>query len=204
MKRLFSLIGASFSQDMNLFRFKQKKNSPAGAILFAIFFMCIFGFYAEGTMQFLEPAGKQYLLITLYITGTTILTLIESIYKSQGILFSDKDINILFSLPIDKKVIVFLRMLKMIVFEFAYNSLFLLPAFVVYALHVKPDFSYYLIAILILVLSPIIPTVIGSILGYFVKYFSSKFQRKNLVQIVLTFIMAIGVCYISFSANNIM
>ena len=49
MSKLFSLIGATFSQDMNVFQFKGKKmKSPMGTIIFGIFFMFIFGFYAEG------------------------------------------------------------------------------------------------------------------------------------------------------------
>ena len=205
MNKIFSLIKATFSQDMNVFKLKGKKaGSPVGMFFFGIFFMCIFGFYAEGLMGTLEPVGKQFMVLTLFLTATTLLTLVEAVYKSQGILFSDKDINILFSLPIDKQVIVFLRILKMVVFELIYNTLFLLPAMVVYAIHVKPDIAYYPLAILILLISPILPTVIRSIIGYFVKYFSSKFTKKNVVQVVLSFIFILGIMYISFTSNGML
>ena len=44
-------------------------------------------------------------MISIFIILVTILTFMEGIYKSQGILFDAKDNDLLFSLPIKKSQI---------------------------------------------------------------------------------------------------
>ena len=59
-----------------------------------------------------------------------------------------KDDDLLFSLPIKKSQILFVRILKLLVFQFMYNLMFLLPAFVLYIYFENPGISFYLLSIL--------------------------------------------------------
>lgn len=54
--------------------------------------------FAEG----LAPMDLTYIILTIFIMITSLLTLIEGIYKSQGILFETKD-NDLLSSYFDKR-----------------------------------------------------------------------------------------------------
>ncbi len=207
--KLLALIKATFSQDMNLFKYSAKKNSSKAAkILLPVF---IFGIvcYAIGTLAYslaegLAPLHLTHVMLSLFAFIVTMLTFMEGIYKSQGILFDAKDNNLLFALPIKKSNILFIRILKLLVFQYLYNLMFLLPAIVVYAYFERPGVSFYLISLLMTFIIPIIPTVIASALGYMVKMLSSKFKAKKLMQTILSGILFIGVFFVSLNMKGLM
>ena len=109
MKKLVSLLKATMSQDMNLFRIRTKNESKTRKMVLPIFLFLVvmfsIGSYAAMFAEQLEPMNLTYIILTMFIMLTSLLTLIEGIYKSQGILFEAKDNDLLFSLPITKSKI---------------------------------------------------------------------------------------------------
>ena len=123
MKKLFSLIKASFSQDMNFFNYKSKKNSKNKLFLPLFLFIIVgisIGGYAELIAKPLHEVHMTYVLLTLVLFVVSVLTFMQGIYKSQGILFESKDNDMLLSLPIKKSTILFLRIFKLISFHYIY------------------------------------------------------------------------------------
>lgn len=209
MKKLICLLKAAMSQDMDMFKYKTKaSDSRAKQIIFPIMLSLIVmfavGVYAVMFASEFSKVNLTYIMLTLFIILTTILTLVEGIYKSQGILFDAKDNDLLFSLPIEKSKILFVRIFKLLSFQFLYNALFMIPAYVVYIYYEHPGISFYLISILMTLLLPIIPTVISSIIGYIVKAVSVKFKAKKIVQTVFTMIIFFGIFYISLNTQAIL
>ena len=201
MKKLIRLLKAAMSQDMDMFKYKTKaSDSKAKQIIFPIILSLIVmfavGVYAVMFASEFSKVNLTYIMLTLFIILTTILTLVEGIYKSQGILFDAKDNDLLFTLPIEKSKILFVRIFKLLSFQFLYNALFMIPAYIVYIYYEHPGISFYLISILMTFLLPIIPTVISSIIGYIVKAVSVKFKAKKIVQTVFTMIIFFGIFYI--------
>ena len=89
--------------------------------------------------------GLTYILLSIWMMGISVLTLFEGIYKSQGILYDAKDNDLLMSLPINKSTILFVRIVKLILFQILYNLIFMLPAIGVYIYFENPSISFYLI-----------------------------------------------------------
>ena len=110
--KTFSLLKAALSQDMNLFKYSAKRNSSKiTKILFPIIIFIIvcfsIGTYAYMIGEKLAPFNLTYIMVSMFIMVVTVMTFIEGIYKSQGILFDSKDNDLLFSLPIKKSQILF-------------------------------------------------------------------------------------------------
>lgn len=206
MLKIFSLLKAAASEDMNLFRVKSssgpKLNKFILPLVLAFVILSAVGSYAYMLAEALAPSGKTYVMLTLFIVAPALLTLIEGIYKSQGILFDAKDNDLLFSLPLKKSEILFVRLFKLMAFQFLYSALFMLPAFVVYALFETPAPSFYFVSLLMLILSPILPTILGAFLGYLVKSFSARFKAKNLVQVLATSVVLLLVFYLSLNLQG--
>ena len=207
MKKILSLLKASLSQDMNMFQYNTVKNSnKLKKVLFPIFIFGIvsvsIGAYAYMLAEPLHKVNLTYVMLSMFLTLVTILTFMSGIYKSQGILFDAKDSDLLFSLPIKRSSILFLRIFKLIIFQYIYNLMFLLPAFVVYIIFEKPGPVFYLVSILMTVLIPLIPTVISSLIGYLVKIISSKFKAKKIIQTILSIIVFLIVYIISLRIND--
>ena len=149
MKKFFSLIKASMTEGMNLFKVSTKnKNAFTKILLPIILTIVLMGAmysYSELIMNELQSVNMEFVLLTLFIILTSIMTLIEGIYKSGNLLFNCKDDNLLLSLPIKRSTILFIRVFKFYVFELLYNSIFLLPAMIVYARYIKPGIMYYIV-----------------------------------------------------------
>ena len=206
MKTL-SLLKAVLTCDMNMFKYSAGKNaSTKKKILLPVFLFLIvgysIGYYAYMIGKPLHEIGLTYVMLSLFIFIVTIITLIEGIYKSQGILFECKDNDLLFSLPIKRSQILFVRIFKLILFQYIYNLMFLLPIFVIYIYFEHPSINFYLLSFVMTILIPIIPTVISSIIGYFIKLISSKSKSKKIIQTILSSIIFMGIFFLSFNLNN--
>ena len=205
--KTYSLLKAALSQDMNMFKYTAKRNSSKfKKILFPI---CLFslvcisiGTYAYMIAEKLSPYHLTYIMLSMFIMMVSVLTFIEGIYKSQGILFEAKDNDLLFSLPIKKSQILFVRIVKLLLFQYIYNLMFLLPSFAIFIYFEKPGIDFYLISLLMSLLIPMIPTIISSVLGYIVKLVSSKSKSKKIVQTLLSSIIFLGIFYCSLNLDN--
>ena len=207
MKKLFSLIKACMTDNMSLFRIKSKnQNSRSKFILPIVLFAIIFGYmiaYSKMIIDPLVPIHMEYVLLTLFAVFTTVMTVIQGIYKSSSLLFNSKDDNLLLSLPIKKSEVLFIRIFKFYVYEIVYNSLFLAPAMFVYAYYVNVGISYYLISILALLFLPIVPIIVSCILGGIISTSSMKFKNRNIAQTIITFLMLLLIFYASFNLENL-
>ena len=205
MKKLFSLLKVITKGDMNIFKFKTKKESISKIlfplILCAMVFYSMY-YYASFFGDALHEVGLTYILLSMFSIFIVLVLLTQGLYKSQGILFDAKDNNLLFSLPIEKKYILAARIIKLMLFEYMFELLFLLPAYLKYILLESPSVYFYLISVLFLILLPIIPTIIACVIGYVVKFFSTKSKNKNLAQIILSFVLVFIIMYVSFNLEG--
>lgn len=207
MKRTLSLLRAALSQDMNMFKYETKANSSK--LKKIIFPVCLFiivclslGVYAYMIADELSKVHLTYIMLTMFIFIVSILAFMQGIYKSQGILFEARDNDLLFSLPISRSKILFVRIFKLLLFQYIYNLMFLLPAFVIYIYFERPGVIFYIVSLIMTLLVPMIPIIASSILGYLVKLFSSKSRFKKIIQTVLTSIIFLGVFFLSSNIEN--
>ena len=207
MKKIMSLIKAGMSDNMELFRYKKKKGNNEKnsrfmpVFIYLLIFFVMWG-YANMFMEPLVELHQEYAVLTLFVAATTILTIVEGIYKAGNLLFNCKDDDMLLSLPIRKSTVLFLRLFKFYVFEVLYNSLFMLPAIIVYATKVQVDFTYIISVICALVFLPIFPIIVSGIIGMIISALSSVFQKTNIAQIIITMLVLLVVFYASFNMQN--
>lgn len=206
MKTL-SLLKAALSQNMNMFRYKTlKSTSDSIKILIpvSLFIIVCFsvGVYTYMIAEKLHPFNLTYIMLTIIFIAVTLLTFISGIYKSQDILFEAKDNDLLFSLPIPKSRILFVRVFKLLAFQYIYNLMFIIPAIVTYIYFEHPSISFYLISLLMTFLLPIIPTIISSAIGYLIKLFSSESQFKKIVQTLLSTVVFMAIFFASANINS--
>lgn len=208
MKKLLSLIKACMTENMSLFKFgkknSNKKNGKIIVVFATIICMGVIWTYANMFMDQLVPLHLEYILLTIFAMVTVFLTVIEGIYKVGSLIFNCKDDNLMFSLPIKKSTVLFVRIFKFYVFEVLYNALFLIPAIVVYLRYVSVGFSFYLTALIALLVLPMIPIAISSIIGMITSAISSKSRFKNALQIVLTMAFLVVVFIGSFNLQGLL
>ena len=206
MKKIIVLIKVSLNHDMNIFKIntkRQGKLSKFGLPIFlSLYLMFVLGMYSSELMKVLKPLNLEFAVLTLFGLGVSFLSLIEGVYKSSTLLFNSKDDNLLLSLPIKKGTVLFIRIFKFYVFELLYNSLFILPAMVIYAVNVVPRWTYYLSSFVALLLLPIVPIVLSCIIGFIIAFLSSRFKGKNIFQTLFSTFFILLIMYLSFNIDG--
>ena len=207
--KIISLLKAVLSQDMNFFKYKAKSNSSKLRKLLLPILLFLIVSFILGTIiySFMEQLSKYHLsniALCLVLALITIITFVEGIFKSQSILFDCKDNELLFSLPIKKRTILFIRIIKLLIFEYVFNLMFLLPTYIIYAYFEHPGISFYLLSILMMILIPIIPTIIACFIGYIIKLITSKIKFKNIVQVIFTTFIILLYLYVNFNMDKFM
>lgn len=204
MKKFISLFKATTKGDMNIFRLKAfGKNNNMLIIIFSILMMIVAYSYANIFAEPLHEIGLTFVVLTIFSASVVFLNLIEGIYKAQGIIFDAKDNNLLFSMPIKKSYILTTRISKVLLFNYIFEALIMIPCVIRYVTLENTNFAFYPTTIIFLIVLPLIPLVISFIIGYLIKIISLRFKKQNLVQTVVTIIFVAGIMACSFGLQNI-
>ena len=206
MKKMMSLIKACMTSDMNLFKIKKKKNSKKASLLplfIGGYLMFMIWVYANTLFEKMSPSHMQYILLSIIAFGISFMTIVEGVYKSGPLIFNCKDDDLLLSLPIKRRTVLFIRILKFYIFELLFNSMFLLPVMIAYIRWGESlTWTYYLVSIIMLLFLPIIPIVISCIIGVITSSISSRFKHKNVFQIVISMLFILLIMYFSYNMDN--
>lgn len=207
MKKLFSLIKATMSTDMNIFKISQKKSSKKKnnilVFLITIFFMFTIWSNANIILEKLTPLGIQDLILPLFVIATAFITIIEGVYKAGPLMFNCRDDQLLLSLPIKRSTVLFIRIFKFYLFELIFHSLFFIPLIIAYlrwTTHL--NLSFFITSIIMLLFLPIIPIVISCLIGSIITTITSHLRFKNLAQILITTLFLLLVFYLSYNLDS--
>lgn len=201
MNKLRTLLRIGLKNEFDIFKFNKssKKQGPIKKILtlLATIYVIIILFFTVGFYAYMlaEPLSKinhTYLIIAIFYIITVIVTFIGGINKTQGVLFTSKDNELLFSMPIKKNDILISRFMQLLIFEYIWTFIIMLPVICIYSYFSKPAFSFYLISLLMILLLPIIPMLLATLIGYLIQLLSSKSKRKNLFR-TLFYIIFLGI-----------
>ncbi len=209
MKKTWSLIKASMTSDMKIFKLKTNKNNKLTNLLLPVILALYIMFMMyNGSYQFmskLAPLNIAFLVLTLFAFGVSLMTILEGVYKIGPLLFNCKDDDLLLSLPIKRQTILLVRLFKFYVFELLFNSMFILPVMIAY-IKWNPNltWTYFLTSIVMLLLLPVVPIIISCIIGYITSGVSSRFKYKNAVQIIISMIILLGILFVSYNIDGIM
>ena len=209
MRKSISLFKAVMSQDMELFKFKAKANSSSltkilTPLILGVLVMASIGAMFFSFSEVINESDSFTIILTISTILPSFLAIMEGVYKSQSVLFEAKDSEMLFSLPISKKIILVTRIVKLYTFQFLYSLLIIIPGIVVYAYHVKPNAYFYIITIINTLLLPIIPTIIGCTIGFIIKRISSVAKASKKVELVLSMLFILAVMAISYNSTQVM
>ena len=200
MKKMLSLIKACMTDNMAIFKVKSKKKAVpfvlTGIILFYMWTI------ANIAIDKFAEVHVEWMILTLFVFSTSILSIIQGIYKSGGLLFNCKDDDLLLSLPIKRTTVIFIRIFKFYVYELLYNSMFLVPAMIAYGMRTSFTTTYVVTSIIMTLLLPIIPILISCLIGAFTSGLASKSKAKNILQTILSFILVLGVLYVYMNIDK--
>lgn len=207
MRKIFSLIRACMTSDMSIFKIKRKNNNKSSFILIIFIALCfMFSIWCYANMLFekMAPLHLQFIVLSIFAFFISILTLVEGIYKSGSLMFNCHDDQLLLSLPIERRTVLFIRIFKFYIFELLFSSMFMISLVLAYVRWADNlNWTFFLTSFAMLFVLPIIPIVLSCIIGAITASLSSRFKYKNLAQILITMMALLIIMYCSYNLDGI-
>ncbi|MDE7105819.1 MAG: hypothetical protein K2O22_01480 [Anaeroplasmataceae bacterium] len=205
-KSFKALFKVSLSQS---FDFRRKDKAKNVSIIVPLILIFLFGSIISSLYSFLFSMGlasagyQEELNTVLYaMTGlSSLLALVNGITKVKGSLFGGNDYDLLASLPVSKRSIIFVKLASLYLMQVFYTIIFVLPASIIVTV-IGNHYLWLLDGLLLIVLSPIIPLLLAGIIGTVIGFISDHFRFGNIIS-VLFYVAFLGVImYSSFIMNS--
>ena len=209
MSNYFSLLIVTIKNYFNLNKLKKLSKLKILGITFLVIYVLgsvIFSliFYYNAAIDLFLEQGIETLFLPLIYIFTITSTLIFSIYSSKNLLFTSKDNDFLFSMPIKSKVILLTRISMIFLIEIIGTLMMFFSAVIIYGIRFNQGINYYVSLGVLTLFVPLIPTVISALFGYVIGYFTSKSKHKNIFETVFSFFLLGLMMYLMSNIGTIL
>lgn len=185
---------------------KEKQKALRKVILILLLFI-YFGFViyklADQLMGGLVALEIPNVILGLFMMFTSVFLIFTNILKISGILYNNRDYELLMGLPIKRNTIIISKVVELYIMNIVYTLLLMIPATIAYVKYVNVNVIFYILDIFTILLIPLIPLVISCILGTLLTSVFSKMKHKNWGQLILTIILIFGIMIINEKLTTI-
>lgn len=151
----------------------------------------LIAYYAYKLASLLGSMGMAEVIPSLGIAVTSLMVLYFTVLKTNGILFSYKEYNMLMSFPIKTSVVIASRFFTIYVMNLILAIVVMLPMGAGYVRWSQPNAAFYPEWIVGILVAPLFPTTIAVLLGMLVILISLRFKRSNMaVMVLFPFVLA--------------
>ncbi|MDO4453703.1 MAG: hypothetical protein Q4B90_04340 [Eubacteriales bacterium] len=182
------------------------KKTIRNALLLLITYLAvgaIFLIYSFGFGKLYIDQGLGNVVLPLLFTMSSLAVLFTSLFKTNSYLIGAKDYELLQALPIPAGTIVSCRLLVSYCIECLFGAALLLPTGIYYRITFGEPVRFYLLLILAILFLPVFPIIISAVLGALLTAVSSRFRHKNIVMILGSVLLLVGIFFFSFRLPQI-
>jgi ABC-2 type transport system permease protein len=160
---------------------KRIKNILFWTLVCFVFFpiMVQIGLLASKILGILVPLGQEGMVLAFGFSSASLLIFVFGIFSVLSVFYFSQDVQFLLAMPLKPSEILAAKFLTSMVVEYAAESLFLLPLFVVFGFHSHPSPFYAAVALCVFLLLPVIPVVMASILVMVMMLFTDASKNRD-------------------------
>lgn len=202
--------------EMTSFLFKNKKGGRGGKnsssntmIVYALLMLYSVGFIgylfyqtAQTLCKPLIEAQMDWLFFALVALIATGLGVIGSVFMSYSTLYDAKDNELLLSMPIPSRYILFSRMTAVYLMSLVFEAIAMIPAIIVYVQMANPSILAIVFEVIILLILPLFAVIISCILGYFIAIIASHMKNKSIITVVISLVFLAVYFYFYMNVND--
>ena len=169
------------------------------SILFAYLAVTILGMFGLLFYTLVEPfvlMGIEWLYFAIMGLMVIIFCFIGSVFMTQNIIYNANDNDLLLSLPIAPKDILLSRVFTILIFNYIYEILIALPAFVVYIVFAGMSIFQIVMFVLVLLTLPLFVVALSCLAGWGLTQILVRVKNRNIISIV--FYVVFFVAYFFF------
>ena len=193
LKNIFNLSKVFIKENENNLKIINEKNKNINkkSLLFWIYIILFFGItYASNeVVTYMVKIGKPEIFLNGYLLFLQILIILRTIMVSINIFYFSKEIESVLHLPFKPIEILISKFNTILFMVYEIELIFgLIPLFI-YGINVHAELLYFINLILILIIFPIFAILIVSIIMIFLMKTIKLFKNKDLMQIIISFIL---------------
>ena len=206
MNKLFNLVKIDILHNFSLNKLSKKHNKKRNlsslitTIILGVFLFCSVSIvmFSMGVMA--KEVGQLDFLLVFGYTIASFLVFTVTISKANSLLFEAKDFELLMSMPINTKIIVFSKLISLLTINYLSFGLITIPCFISYGILSGASLLYYLIAIMTILTGPFLIVTLCSFLSYFIGVILRKVKAKSIITSILSLIIfvIVFVLYMTF------
>ena len=178
----------------NVFRFtkdkKEKKVKLFLAVMYVLLALMMFGYVGAMSYGYIY-IGLSDIIPAYLIMIASMVILMFSIFKAGNMIFQRNAYEILSSLPISQTAVVVSRFIRLYIENLILAVGTLLPGMVVYGMFLRPDVSFYLIGLLVMLFIPLLPITVSVFVGTLITGISSRMKHKSLISTGLSILLLV-------------
>ncbi len=141
--------------------------------------------------QVLKKMDALEVLLSSSVLSATLMSIMVSIYKIPGYLFSFRDFDLLMSLPLKPSSILTGKLIFIYLSNLMIAVMVSVPPVIVYGLETSAGVPYYAFAVIVTFFLPLVPISIGAIFAYFLGRISSRFRSTNVFLIIGSLLLCV-------------
>ena len=167
--------------------------------LFSVFLLvCLYNFFS---IKLIIEMGLYKYAVSCGVSISFFFVVLATIFKSNSIFFYNKDFEMLSSFPVKKSEIIASKFFILYLIDLIICESILLPdvMFLVFKQYISIELFFIFLVTSIII--PIIPMCVASGLAILIEMLGSLCKRKNIVNIILSFLLFMGY-FIAISMNR--
>lgn len=177
---------------------KKRRRLCGMGVLYVCLLALLWGYLGAFTVGMIRLGIGEVVPFYFYMFASLVL-LCFSFFRAAGVMFQQSTYELQISLSVSKAAVVASRFLTMYVTDLLVSLVALLPGGMLYAVMMKPGISFYLWGFAGMMLLPCIPLAAAMAAGTVIYAISARMRYKNLVSILLSLLLVIGILVGNFS-----
>lgn len=190
---------------INRMMHSREKNQKRQVVIMGVAWLCVFAvflMYSALVSYGCAKMGAAHILPVFMLTVSSLITMVLTFFKVNGLLFSFKDHDMVMSLPVSSITVILSRLSTICIMSFLICLIAEAPSAVIYGYYMDAAPSVYLMQGLGMFLAPLVPITVACAAGAIIMAASARFRYKNIIALTLSMILLLTVVLLSVSMNE--
>ena len=208
MKKQLKMLFSGFFVDRKTGKSRSKGAVVLGIISYvAVLQGCMgamFGMEAYSVCEPLCSAGLDWMYMAMMSMMALTIGILGSVFNTYASLYQAKDNDLMLSLPIPVRAILFARLSGVYIMGAMFAVTAMVPGIIVYGIVAHPGVWPVVSSIIVLVLLTFVILVLSCILGWVVGKIGNKTRNKSFVTVVLSLAFIAAYYAVYMNANKLL
>lgn len=208
MRKQLKMLFSGFFVDRKTGKSKSRKAAIGGIVTYIVLILgCMGGMFGSVAYSMCAPlcsAKLDWMYMTMIAMMTLAIGIFGSVFNTYASLYQAKDNDLMLSLPIPVRAILFSRLSGVYVMGTMFAATVMVPGIIVYGMVAHPGIWAVISAVIVMILLTFVILVLSCILGWVVGKIGNKTKNKSYVTVILSLAFIVGYYAVYMNANKML